>query len=163
MPGSITPAATLEEEPAAKCAHPTFFMRVATSLLRLLLYTRAVSAVRCRLREFCLASTVKAAAATARCGRTAQRTGAGRAGGLSGSAAALACCTGRAAAATKRGGHTLCWPQHHMHSHWYIISSEMRLKDRNSEHAAQQGAAPPCSAVASTTHQPPAAGRRRRT
>lgn len=46
-------------------------MRVATSLLRLLLYRRAFSAVRWRFSEFCLASTTKAAAATLRCGAAA--------------------------------------------------------------------------------------------
>ena len=46
---------------------PTFFIRVAISLLRLLFAMRAFSAVRCLRREFCLASTTKAAVATRRC------------------------------------------------------------------------------------------------
>lgn len=52
-----------------------FFMRVAISLLRLLLCRRAFSAVRCRLSEFCLASTTKAETATLRCGAAARNTG----------------------------------------------------------------------------------------
>jgi hypothetical protein len=39
-------------------------MRVAISLLRDLLYTRFLSAVRSLFKEFCFASTVKTAAAT---------------------------------------------------------------------------------------------------
>ena len=57
----------------ASRAVKTFFMRVAISLLRDLLYRRDVSAVRCLFNEFCLASTIKAAATTlVRCGRAAK-------------------------------------------------------------------------------------------
>ena len=57
----------------ASKAVKTFLIRVAISLLRDLLYTRAFSAVRSLLREFCLASTVNAAAGITRvrCGRAA--------------------------------------------------------------------------------------------
>ena len=68
--------------PPSRCPRPppvapTFFMRVAISLLRLLLYMRDFSAVRCLFREFCLASTRKAAAATLRTGLTAAGRGPG--------------------------------------------------------------------------------------
>lgn len=58
---------------------PTFLMRVATSLLRLLFCMRDFSATRCRLRLFCLASTTNAETATLlRCGAAAEAAQASR-------------------------------------------------------------------------------------